>query len=171
MREKVCSTCKQSKPREDFGRRQASSDGLQALCRTCNAARARAYYASNRERHVRVIMARKALQRQAALEALGEYLLAHPCADCGEADVRVLDFDHQEGAPKRAEVMKLAQDGYSVRVVMAEVEKCEVRCRNCHARVTYERMGENWRSALMARARAAARTQPDESSHPESPAD
>lgn len=106
-------------------------------------------------------MARKALQRQAALDALGEYLFAHPCADCGEADLRVLDFDHREGTRKRAEVMKLAQDGYSVRVVMAEVAKCDVRCRNCHARVTYERMGENWRSALMARARADARAHGD----------
>jgi hypothetical protein len=159
VREKVCLTCKQSKPLEEFPRRRASSDGLHALCRSCNSARARAYYAANRERHVRVIMARKAVQRRAALEAVGEHLLSHPCADCGEADIRVLDFDHREGVRKRAEVMKLAQDGYSVTVVMAEIAKCEVRCRNCHARVTYERMGDNWRSALMARAPADTRTQ------------
>lgn len=30
-------------------------------------------------------------------------------------------------------------------------DKCEVRCRNCHATVTYERMGSNWRSEAAAR--------------------
>ena len=48
--------------------------------------------------------------------------------------------------------MKLVQDGYSLARVMAEIAKCDVRCRNCHAKVTYERMGANWRSALVLRA-------------------
>lgn len=97
-------------------------------------------------------MARRAQQRLVAIEAVSEYLLAHPCLDCGEPDVRVLDFDHRVGADKRAEVMHLVHNGYSVERVMGEIAKCDVRCRNCHAKVTYERMGENWRTALMRRA-------------------
>ncbi|MEF3403445.1 hypothetical protein [Agromyces sp. CCNWLW203] len=96
-------------------------------------------------------MARRAGQRRLAIEAVGAYLLAHPCVDCGEADVRVLDFDHRVGSGKQAEVMRLVQNGYSVHRVMAEIVKCDVRCRNCHAKVTYERLGENWRTALMRR--------------------
>lgn len=42
--------------------------------------------------------------------------------------------------------MRLVRDGFSRRVVAAEIEKCDVRCRNCHAIATYERMGKNWRS-------------------------
>lgn len=97
-------------------------------------------------------MARRAQQRLVAIEAVSEYLLAHPCLDCGEPDVRVLDFDHRVGVDKRAEVMHLVHNGYSVERVMGEIAKCDVRCRNCHAKVTYERMGENWRTALMRRA-------------------
>jgi len=149
---KRCSACRQSKPLADFNRLHSTRDGLQPICRECNKQKAREYYARNREAHIRVIMARKAVQRQIALVAVGDYLLEHPCIDCSEGDVRVLDFDHREDCDKTAEVMKLVQDGYGLRRIMAEIAKCDVRCRNCHALVTYERMGDNWRSALMRRA-------------------
>ncbi len=104
---------------------------------------------------MRVIMKRKAEQRRLAIDAVGGYLLTHVCVDCGEADIRVLDFDHRADAKKKADVMRLAQQGYSVAIIMAEIAKCDVRCRNCHAKVTYERMGDNWRSALIGRTQAA----------------
>lgn len=143
-------------PLTSYNVRRASPDGLQNVCRACNRAQAGRYYAQNREAHVRVVMARKAETRQTVLEAVGRYLLSHPCVDCGESDVRVLDFDHREGPGKEAEVMWLAQHGYSFTRVLAEIAKCDVRCRNCHAKVTYERMGENWRSVLMRRAHGDA---------------
>ncbi|MFB9308997.1 hypothetical protein ACFFRL_07280 [Agromyces hippuratus] len=75
---------------------------------------------------------------------------------------------------KTAEVMKLAQDGYSTVRVMREIEMCDVRCRNCHAKVTYERMGENWRTALMRRAagddRSASEPPPEPKDGPRSSA-
>ena len=152
MTTKHCSACQQSKPTVEFNVRRASWDGLQNICKACNRAKARRYYAANREAHIRVIMARKRVIRLATLEAIGEFLTHNPCVDCGEADVRVLDFDHRPDVEKSHEVMKLVQDGYSLARVMAEIAKCDVRCRNCHARVTYERMGANWRSALLLRA-------------------
>ncbi|MFK4730845.1 hypothetical protein ROT00_14240 [Agromyces mediolanus] len=47
--------------------------------------------------------------------------------------------------------MRLVRNGYSVARVMVEVAMCEVRCRNCHAKITYERLGTDWRTALMRR--------------------
>lgn len=66
----------------------------------------------------------------------------------------MLDFDHRDAADKGTEVMRLAQGGHALKRVAAEIAKCDVRCRNCHAIVTYERMGANWRSAIRIRARA-----------------
>lgn len=152
---KICSTCKQALERSHFNLRAASPDGLQSVCRACNAARARRYYAENLEKHRKAVAAQVAKTRAAHLDRIGEYLLAHPCVDCGEADIRVLDFDHRDGADKAAEVMRLAKAAYSWVRVMAEIAKCDVRCRNFHARVTYERMGANWRSALLLRAAEA----------------
>ena len=50
---------------------------------------------------------------------------------------------------KRDEVMSLVRNGFSVATIMAEIANCDVRCRNCHAIVTYARMGSNWRSRAM----------------------
>ena len=63
------------------------------------------------------------------------------------------------GVSKHTEVMKLAHDGYSIVRVLAEIAKCDVRCRNCHARVTYARQGYTWRTAFIDR-RAGLRPRP-----------
>ena len=100
---------------------------------------------------IQAVAAQVAKTRAAHLERIGDYLLEHPCVDCGEADIRVLDFDHRDGEDKTGEVMKLAKAAYSWRRGSAEIAKCDVRCRNCHAKVTYERLGVTWRSRLMGR--------------------
>jgi hypothetical protein len=135
----------------EFNVRAASPDGRQSVCRRCNAVRSRRYYAENLEKHRKAVAAQVAKTRAAHLERIGDYLLEHPCVECGEADIRVLDFDHRDGEDKTGEVMKLAKAAYSWRRVSAEIAKCDVRCRNCHAKVTYERLGVTWRSRLMGR--------------------
>jgi len=65
-----------------------------------------------------------------------QYLRSHPCVDCGETDVDVLTFDHVRGD-------KLFNIGNSrlksVAKLQAEIEKCDVRCANCHLRATKTR--------------------------------
>jgi transposase-like protein len=61
------------------------------------------------------------------------------CVDCGERDLRVLDFDHV--GPKRANVTALARLGWSLEVIDSEIEQCEIRCANCHRRITAQRGG------------------------------
>ncbi len=135
----------------EFNVRAASPDGRHSVCRRCNAVRSRRYYAENLEKHRKAVAAQVAKTRAAHLERIGDYLLEHPCVDCSEADIRVLDVDHRDGEDKTGEVMKLAKAAYSWRRVSAEIAKCDVRCRNCHAKVTYERLGVTWRSRLMGR--------------------
>jgi len=63
----------------------------------------------------------------------------HPCADCGESDIVVLEFDHQRD--KVADVSLLARDGYSLDKIKREIDKCEVVCANCHRRRTAKQFG------------------------------
>jgi hypothetical protein len=56
------------------------------------------------------------------------------CVDCGERDLRTLDFDHV--AAKRGSVPALARDGVSERLLLEEIARCRVRCANCHRRRT-----------------------------------
>jgi hypothetical protein len=68
------------------------------------------------------------------------YLLDHPCVDCGVRDPVLLDFDHRDPSAKRKEVGRLASTKPWSQV-QAEIEKCEVRCANCHRRRTAEQFG------------------------------
>ena len=61
------------------------------------------------------------------------------CADCGERDLVVLDFDHIDG--KVANVSSLVRSGCRLATVVTEIARCEVRCANCHRRRTRERGG------------------------------
>jgi hypothetical protein len=64
-----------------------------------------------------------------------QYLRQHPCVDCGEPDVLVLEFDHVRGE-KVGEVLRLVNRGARWERVEAEIAKCDVRCANCHRRKT-----------------------------------
>lgn len=49
MTTKKCTKCGETKPTEQFYKNSASKDGLHPQCKTCIAARNRAYYEANRE--------------------------------------------------------------------------------------------------------------------------
>jgi hypothetical protein len=69
-----------------------------------------------------------------------EFLKAHPCIDCDERDIRVLDFDHAPGT-KTADVSVLVGRGASWKRIEGEMAKCVVRCANCHRRKTAVELG------------------------------
>jgi len=60
-----------------------------------------------------------------------EYLLEHSCVDCGEARPVVLEFDHVRGK-KRQSISVMIQHAFCWATIEEEIEKCEVRCANCH---------------------------------------
>ena len=67
-----------------------------------------------------------------------DYLKKHPCVDCGEKNPIVLEFDHLRD--KLIEVSRLVQYT-SINKVQSEIEKCEIRCANCHRRKTAIQFG------------------------------
>lgn len=76
---------------------------------------------------------------------LADHLAAHPCVDCGEADLRVLDFDHRDPATKGAAISRLVFRTCWANV-LREIALCDVRCSNCHRRRTAQQFG--WWNAL-----------------------
>jgi len=72
-----------------------------------------------------------------------EYLNAHPCTDCGETNPIVLEFDHLRD--KDFAISNAVKRGISLKRIIAEVEKCEVRCANCHRYKTYRAAGRSHR--------------------------
>lgn len=77
-----------------------------------------------------------ALKRSRSLrQFLNEIKTARGCIDCGyNKHPAALDFDHIDG--NKARLVSFAK---SKRQALEEIEKCEVRCSNCHRIKTWER--------------------------------
>lgn len=67
-----------------------------------------------------------------------DYLSTHYCVDCGEMNPIVLEFDHVRDV-KLANVSELTAVGGSLKKLQEEMDKCDIRCANCHRLVTYKR--------------------------------
>lgn len=134
---KRCSSCRELKPLEEYHRNRAKPDGLQARCRTCNIALNRQWYSDHPEAAKLRMYARERRIRNRNRRQIVEYLLEHPCVDCGEADPVVLDFDHMRD--KLCNVSFLTHTTATWARILEEISKCEVRCANCHRRRTAER--------------------------------
>lgn len=131
---KRCVTCQQMLPLSAFNKRKLSKDGLQFRCRECF----RKWYEANKEPHKKNVHDRVVRIRGPLYERLRAYFLDHICVDCGQNDPLVLEFDHI-GDDKTKDVCKLLLEGYSWKVIEAEIAKCEVVCCNCHRRRTHLR--------------------------------
>lgn len=137
---KQCSRCKETKPLEDFNRK--TGERLQPYCRACQKVKRREWYLDNTQRERQRNAERRAAQRDINREFVWNYLLAHPCVDCGEGDPIVLEFDHVSGK-KEFSVGNAVYRGRSLTSIQEEIGKCVVRCCNCHKRKTAKQF-DHW---------------------------
>lgn len=103
-------------------------------------ASSRSYYEANKEYERASARKRMRERRQRTRDWLLEYLKTHPCVDCGETDLVVLEFDHVKGV-KSFQIGDAISKGINLKRVQDEVGKCEVRCANCHRIKTYKEAG------------------------------
>ena len=131
---KRCPGCDTLKPLTEFSKNKRKSDGLQSSCKSCSARRSASWYSSNS--HTRV--AQNKYQRDRNRAFVDRYKRLHgKCTDCGITDPRVLQFDHL--SDKKNDVSSMIYCGNSIKVIKAEIRKCEIRCANCHTIITAER--------------------------------
>ena len=67
-----------------------------------------------------------------------EYLSDKCCIDCGEKDPIVLDFDHRDPKEKTRNVSKFLSGHNSWKSILKEIDKCDIRCSNCHRRKSHK---------------------------------
>lgn len=133
-----CSRCHEFKPAVSFNWRRKASGQRETYCRPCRAEYKQEHYAANRQRYLDSSSQRRRVVREERAAYLHTFFTTHPCVDCGETDPRVLEFDHVRD--KSFNVCSQFA-GRPWAEVLAEINKCEVRCGNCHRRVTAERHG------------------------------
>ena len=137
---KKCSKCGNLKPLSEFSFvHPAKMDGkLRPDCKACVRERSSKWYAADPIAHQKRMAKIRTASIKRAKELVAQYLSTHPCVDCGESDSVVLDFDHVRGH-KISNVSHMVGRGYREWRLKAEIAKCEVRCANCHRRITAKR--------------------------------
>jgi hypothetical protein len=124
----------------DFPIHRKKKDGRGNLCSACKKEYNKIYYQQNRERHNPARAERNRRYRAEVRGRMIAYLLTHPCVDCGETDILVLQFDHQ--GDKIDTIANMVANGLSwEKTILPEIAKCQVVCANDHARRTARQIG------------------------------
>lgn len=121
-----CARCRKTKPVGAFSPRKSGKRN--ALCKPCRVDYQREWLKKkkNKEAHERRVEERK--QR---LKALVDEFKTRPCSDCGEMfPPYVMECDHVRGT-KIDDICRLVRRANKP-LLLAELEKCEVVCTNCH---------------------------------------
>lgn len=130
---KVCNICKQLKQLKEFGNLRKSFDGKQGYCLLCSREKDRKHYIKStyRKKSIRTNNKKRIVEVK---QYVIQYLSQKSCVDCNESDMVVLEFDHKEN--KYKSISEMVKNGTAIKKIKYEIEKCEVRCANCHRRKT-----------------------------------
>lgn len=131
---KVCSICQVEKSLTEFHKNKSRKDGIQSHCKPCAIAARVDYYRRNGEKE----KARNHEWGRSHREWFANLKRGIPCADCGISYHPVaMQWDHREEFEKVAAVSAMISDQRSKASILAEIEKCDLRCANCHAIKTW----------------------------------
>lgn len=138
-KDKRCSICKETKQTSEFHRNRSNKDGPARACKPCARAAVDAWRHKYPERHKASLrnyakrnIERTRINRKIKLDHIRR-LKEKPCADCGvQYPPRVMHFDHVRGEKTR-DISAMARSNMSIKRIEEEIQKCEVRCANCHS--------------------------------------
>jgi len=143
---RYCSMCEKNRFLDEFSFKYKSRGIRHSRCKLCISTASKAHYENNKHTYIARAKVQTDLVIEQNKELLFGYLSFHPCVDCGNTDIRVLEFDHVRGK-KSGNISKMLGEGFSWQTIEAEIAKCEVRCANCHRIKTHERC-KSWRFKL-----------------------
>jgi len=130
MKPKICTKCKKRKNINEFSFRNKSKGTYQSECKDCFKLRDKLRW-NNNENLLKKKRTQQKVIRERNKQFLIDYKKSHPCIDCGEKDVVVLEFDHIRG---KKEMNVSDMQTVSIKKLESEISKCEIRCANCHKR-------------------------------------
>jgi hypothetical protein len=141
---KICSGCSEERDAElDFSWKYKDRGIRNTRCKFCQSQVSKQHYKNNKQSYMNRVRTREIWAIEDCQRKLAEYLARHPCVDCGQTDIRVLEFDHVRGK-KSDNISRMLGVGYCWATIEAEIAKCEVRCVNCH-RIKTGKESSSWR--------------------------
>lgn len=122
---KYCNKCQTLKPIDLFNKNKSKKDGLSTCCKDCNKHYLKNHYLRNKNYYKNK---RKEYSNKRLIEFY-EFLKTKQCVDCGNKDIRVLEFDHV--SDKNFNIAEKINNT-PLTTLMNEINKCDIVCANCH---------------------------------------
>ena len=135
----ICSTCKEELSENCFSWKNKEKKTKNSICKKCHSEYRKKHYRRNETKYKEKAKKNNTLYKKRNQQFLVSYLKEHPCVDCGESNILVLEFDHQEN--KEECISKIVGSSHSLNRLKEEIEKCKVRCANCHRIKTAKEQG------------------------------
>lgn len=168
----MCNRCKKVKPVTSFyAKARSYGNSLQANCKPCHSAYQKDYYKRNAKAQLQRIYKNRKIRKKLIHKFLANYFSKHTCVDCAkkkkkvkallknkvdsktinqvisifDSDIRNLTFDHiKTRGEKEHTIADMIRDVFPITKIKKELQKCVVRCHNCHDVITVKR-AKNWR--------------------------
>ena len=168
----MCNRCKKIKSVSSFYKKNRSyGESLQANCKPCHSAYQKEYYRRNSKAQLERMYKNRRIRKKQIHKFLSDYFYAHTCVDCAkkkkkirallgnkvdkktidqvisvfDSDIRNLTFDHLYTRGKKEHtIADMIRDIQPISRIQKELQKCVVRCHNCHDVITVKR-SKNWR--------------------------
>jgi len=131
---KHCKKCGRVWSLSEFQIRSLERGTYRNTCKECRRIYGRAYYKTHSDKYKAHRRKNQPRYRYENRQRLYDYLSDKACVDCGESDRVVLELDHVHGA-KTHNIGNMVST-YCWKRILRELEKCEIRCANCHRRKT-----------------------------------
>ena len=138
--DKKCTKCKLEQSEDNFRWRNKKKGWRQPWCKDCFSKYEHTIWKTDQKRrkdHKITDLKNKKRNNQ----FLWDYKKEHPCVDCGEKDPLVLEFDHKKLKTKKRNLADFRRFGCSIESLLKEINKCDIRCANCHRRRTAKQLG------------------------------
>jgi len=84
------------------------------------------------QRNKSYYLSRNKVRRNRNRDFVHKIKVERGCIDCSNKDGRVLEFDHLPQYHKVVDISIACNNGWSLEHLQREIDKCEVRCANCH---------------------------------------
>jgi hypothetical protein len=133
--DKTCSICKQIKSTMEFPKDLKTKDGFRYQCKECYNYYKKQKYKNDPNGSIKNYQRTQVIRKRNRL-FIYNYLQNKKCVDCVESRWQVLDFDHVKPG-KISNISDMVHNGFSIKNLQKEIDKCEIRCANCHRMKTF----------------------------------
>lgn len=140
MKVKKCTKCNKEKNEEEFSFKNKKNEKRSTICNECQRVYKNKWYHKHKHNKENFRLTRLKNKQKLKTQML-EFLIGKSCLDCGEKDIVTLDFDHKNPSEKVCNISTMLSNSFSWIKILKEIEKCEIRCSNCHRKKTAKQFG------------------------------